>query len=437
MATIGIRLEDKNRWERRVPLTPADAAEVAAASGHRLLIQPSHTRIFPDDAYRAAGLEVTDEAVVADVLIAVKEIPAVLFRPGGVYVCFSHTIKGQPYNMPMLQRLLDLGATLVDYERIVDAQGRRLIYFSLHAGYAGMLESLRALGLRLRARGRETALADVKPAYEYADLADAEAHLRGIGARLAAEGGRPLSIGVAGYGNVGRGAQTVLSWLPTTAVDPDELPARAAAETGPAPLLVTVFREEHMVRPRGDHPFVLQDYFDNPERYEGRFHEHLPHLDLLVNSIYWTERYPRLITKAWVREAFAGGAEPRLQVVGDISIDIEGSVEISLKATRPDEPCYVYDPDTDAGADGVTGRGIVVMGVDNLPCELPREASEHFSSVFKGMVAPLGDCDWSAPYAELDLPPHLKSAVICHGGGLAPQFARLAEPLARHGGGPR
>lgn len=435
MATIGIRLEDKNRWERRVPLTPAHAAAVAAASGHRILVQPFPDRVFPDAEYRAAGLEVTDEAVRADVLLAIKEIPAALFRPGGVYVCFSHTIKGQPYNMPMLRRLLDLGCTLVDYERIVDAGGRRLIFFSIHAGYAGMIESLRALGRRLRGRGRETALADVKPAHAYRDLADAEAHLRGLGARLAAEGGAPLSLGLAGYGNVSRGAQQVLSWLPTAAVRPADLPAAAAAAAGPAPLLVTVFEEEDMVRPRGAHAFELQDYYDRPERYEGRFEDHLPHLDLLVNTIFWTDRYPRLVTRDWVRGAFADGAEPRLQVIGDISIDIEGSIEISVRATYPDEPCFVYDPDTGEARAGVDGRGIAVMGVDNLPCELPRESSEHFSTVFKDMVAPLGDCDWSAPYEDLDLPSHLRSAVICHAGALAPAYASLAESLALHGGG--
>ncbi len=115
MATIGIRLEDKNRWERRVPLTPAHAAAIARESGLQIMIEPSPTRVFSDDQYRDAGLEVTDDAVRADVLIAVKEIPIKLFRPGGVYMCFSHTIKGQPYNMPLLKRLLDLKCTLVDY----------------------------------------------------------------------------------------------------------------------------------------------------------------------------------------------------------------------------------------------------------------------------------------------------------------------------------
>jgi alpha-aminoadipic semialdehyde synthase len=430
-AVIGIRREDKNEWERRVPLTPADAAAVQAERGHRIVVQPSPIRVFDDDAYRDAGLEVSEDALDADILIGVKEIPPELYRPAKVYVNFSHTIKGQPYNMPLLKRYMELGCSLVDYECIADDDGRRLIFFSLHAGYAGMIESLRALGLRLASRGAETPLREVKPAYEYADLADAERHLRGLGKRLAAEGipgGGPLVIGFAGYGNVSQGAQHVLSWLPRAEVSVADLP-RAADAAGGLPLVQVVFKEADMVRPRGDHAFDLQDYYDNPERYEGRFAEHLPYLDMLVNTIFWTERYPRLVTKAWAAEQFRGGGAPRLQVIGDISIDIEGSIEPSLKATYPDAPCFVYDPATDSASDGVAGEGLVIMAVDNLPCELPRESSEHFSGILRDMVGDLGDADWSADFADLDLPPHLKRAVIVHRGKLTPAFARLSEFL--------
>ena len=429
---IGIRREDKNEWERRVPLIPADAAPLHDARGHRIVVQPSPIRVFDDDAYRDAGLEVSETALDADVLIGVKEIPPELYRPGKVYVNFSHVIKGQPYNMPLLRRYLEQGCSLVDYECIADDEGRRLIFFSIHAGYAGMIESLRALGLRLESRGIVTPLREVKPAYEYGDLGDAERHLRGLGERLAAEGipgaDGPLVIGISGYGNVSQGAPHVLGWLPRAEVAPADLP-RAAADAGGAPLVQVVFAEEDMVRPRGDHAFALQDYYDNPERYEGRFEEHLPHLDMLVNTIFWTERYPRLVTKAWTAAQFRDGGEPRLQVVGDISIDIEGSIEPSLKATYPDEPCFVYDPATDTAVDGVAGAGLVIMAVDNLPCELPRESSEHFSKVLSDMVGDLGDADWSADFADLDLPSHLKRAVIVHQGELTPDFAHLEEHL--------
>ncbi|MBU1071751.1 hypothetical protein KKG45_00735, partial [bacterium] len=286
-AVIGIRREDKNKWERRVPLTPDDAAAVQKARGHRIVVQPSPIRVFADDTYRDAGLEVSEAALEADILIGVKEIPPELYRPGKVYVNFSHTIKGQPYNMPLLRRYLELGCSLVDYECIADDEGRRLIFFSLHAGYAGMIESLRALGLRLASRGLATPLRDVKPAYEYHDLADAQRHLRAIGERLAADGvpgaDGPLVIGIAGYGNVSRGAQHILGWLPTTEIAVADLPRAAAAADG-KPLVHVVFKEQDMARQRGGRAFELQDYYDHPESYEGRFAQHLPHLDMLVNT---------------------------------------------------------------------------------------------------------------------------------------------------------
>ena len=430
MSTIGIRLEDKNEWERRVPLIPADAVRVQAEFGHRVIVQPSAIRVFGDDEYHALGLEVDDAALDADVLIGVKEIPPALYRPGGVYVNFSHTIKGQPYNMPLLKRYMEQGCSLVDYELIADEQGRRLIFFSRHAGIAGMIETLRAVGLRLAAEGVDTPLMDVEPAYTYGDLDDAERHLREIGARLAEAGPTvletgPLVIGISGYGNVSKGAQEVLAWLPTTRIEPADLP-RAAELAGDAPVAVCVFAESDMVRPR-EGAFDLQDYYQHPERYEGRFEEHLPHLDVLVNTIYWTERYPRLVTKAWAEASFRDGGRPRLRVVGDISIDIEGSIEPSLKATYPDTPCFVYDAATGEAVDGIEGHGLVIMAVDNLPCELPREASEHFSSVLWPMVGDLGKADWTVDFADLDLPPHLKRAVIVHKGELTPDWTHLAE----------
>ena len=434
-ATIGIRLEDKSKWERRVPLTPTDAAGIQACFGHRLIVQPSPIRVFTDREYREAGVEVSEAALDADIVIAVKEIPPALYRPGRVYVNFAHVIKGQARNMPLLREYLRQGCTLVDYECIADEHNRRLIFFSVHAGYAGAIEALRALGLRLQGRGVATPLAEIRPPHAYGDLTAAEAHLRGIGERLRAErlpGGLPLTIGVAGYGNVARGVQTVLSWLPVARVAPADLPAAANAPSA-EPLLACVFKEQDMVRTRDGRPFELHDYYDRPEGYQGCFAEHLPHLDLLVNTIFWTERYPRLLTAAWAAAQFSDGREPRLQVVGDISIDIEGSIEISVKATQPDAPCYVVDPVAGEVRDGVDGRGIAVMAVDNLPCELPREASEHFSTVLKDMVGDLGNCDWSAEFVDLDLPPHLKRAVIVHRGELAPRYAHLAGYLDRGG----
>jgi alpha-aminoadipic semialdehyde synthase len=196
------------------------------------------------------------------------------------------------------------------------------------------------------------------------------------------------------------------------------------------PLIKVVFKEEHMAKPLdAGRPFDLQEYYDHPERFRGTFERHLPYLDVLMNTIFWDARYPRLVTKEWARRHYSGGARPRLLAIGDISCDIEGSIELTLKTTEPDSPCFVYDPERDLALNGVTGNGPVIMAVDNLPCELPREASEHFSRALSDMVAELAQTDWTKSFAALTLSPHLKRAVIVHQGKLTPSYAYLAGYL--------
>ncbi len=436
---IGIRREDKNEWERRVPLVPADLAALKRDHDLEFIVQPSPIRVFRDQEYVEAGAVVQEDLQDVDILLAVKEIPLDLLAAKKTYLFFSHTIKGQAYNMPLLQRLLDLKATLIDYERITDEQNRRLIFFSLHAGYAGTIETLRAWGLRLRHEGVDTPLADIKPAYEYADLDDAKEHMRQIGARISAEGlgdhTRTVIIGIAGYGNVSRGCQELLDCLPVTEIQVEDLEQVAAAESGAGmPLAKVVFHEEDMVEPRADEAqFVLQDYYQHPENYRGVFARHLPHLDILINSIYWEDRYPRLVTRKWARSAWGQDQPPRLRVIGDISCDIGGGVELTVKATMPDEPCYVVDPAKMEAIPGVEGKGPVIMAVDNLPCELPRESSLSFSRALRDMVPDLAQADFNTGFETLLLPSHLKKAVITHRGELTPNYRYLQDFLDKAG----
>ena len=155
-------------------------------------------------------------------VFAVKEIPPDLFEPGKAYVFFAHVIKGQPYNMPMLRRLLDLGCTLIDYEKVTADEGRRLIFFGWHAGVAGMLETLWALGRRLAWEGIPTPLTELQRAFEYRDIAEAKVAVAQVGRMIAGQGcrprSRPLTIGVAGYGNVARGAWEILNLLPVEVI---------------------------------------------------------------------------------------------------------------------------------------------------------------------------------------------------------------------------
>ncbi len=434
--TIGIRREDKNEWERRVPLTPAAITELVKNDNLNFIVQPSAIRVFKDDEFTDAGAKVQEDLSDADIIFAVKEIPISMLHEKKVYVYFSHTIKGQDYNMPMLQHILDVGATLIDYELIADEQNRRLIFFSLHAGYAGMIESLVCLAQRLEYEGRKTPLLDLKHAHEYSCLVDAKAHLTKIGEVIAREGmgdhRDPVIIGLAGYGNVSKGCQEILSCLPMKEISPDELEATAAATVDEVGHLVkVVFKESDMVETKSpDAQFVLQDYYQRPENYRGVFGKFLPNLDILMNTIYWEEKYPRLVTKKWAKANYGPNRNPRLRVIGDISCDINGSVELTVKAPYPDKPCFVYDPATQSIEDGVAGLGPVIMSVDNLPCELPRESSEHFSSVLGSMVGPLAQADWGSDFEGLHLPFHLKKAVIAHRGSLTSNFRYLKEFLS-------
>ena len=431
---IGIRREDMYAWERRVPLIPEDV-RCLAKGGLSFLVQSSAKRAFTEDEYRAAGCTVVDHLTDCLVVIGLKEIPVHALSRGVVYVFFSHTIKGQSANMPMLQKLLDLGCTVIDYERIVDESDRRLIFFGNYAGLAGAIDTLWTLGRRLARESVSTPFEMIDQASAYSSLDDAKAAVRAVGNQITATGlpaaVSPLTIGVAGYGNVSKGAQEILDLLPGEEIRPADLLSELVGSDGPrqSPILKVVFKEEDTVlRLDPDEPFELQEYYDYPERYRGAFERYLPHLHVLINCIYWEPRYPRLVTKNAIRQLYEG-VQPKLRVIGDISCDVEGGIETTMKATEPDDPVYVYLPKEDRVVSGVEGAGPVVMAVDILPSELPREASAYFSKILTDFVPAIAAADYSVGFDSLDLPPELKGAVIAHKGRLAPNYRYLEKHL--------
>ncbi len=435
-ALIGIRREDKSEWERRVPVTPQDAAELKR-QGIQVLVQTSPIRAFTDDEFAREGIVVQEDLSPCPVIIGIKEIPVELLEPEKTYVFFAHVIKGQRHNMPMLRRMLELGCTLIDYERVVDEKNRRLIFFGWHAGVAGMINTLWALGQRLGWEDISNPFTTLRQTHTYHDLAAAKAGLRQVRARIEAEGlpeqVAPLIVGVAGYGNVSRGAQEVLDLLPVLEIAPEEVAAIAAGQdVSPHHLYKVVFKEWHMVEPAVPGlTFELQDYYEHPEKYRGIFEQYMPHLTVLVNAIFWSERYPRLVTKACLRDLFGGESAPRLKVIGDISCDVEGAIECTVQCTEPGDPVFVYDALSDTVLDGYEGPGVVVMAVDILPSELPREASVDFSRVLRPFIPAIAQCDFSLPFEECSLPATIKRAVIAYQGELTPEYRYIQEFLDR------
>ncbi|MBW1744658.1 MAG: hypothetical protein JRJ47_14720, partial [Deltaproteobacteria bacterium] len=209
---------------------------------------------------------------------------------------------------------------------------------------------------------------------------------------------------------------------------PEELTALTASDDVDAHhVYKVVFKEEDTVLPVDQrNPFDLQEFFEHPERYRSKFQDYLPHLSVLVNCIYWDTPYPRLVTKEAVRDLYRRHLQPRLRVIGDISCDIGGGIEPTLKATDLDNPVFVWDPRTDSALDGVAGRGPVIMAVDNLPCELPIESSTAFGDALTPFVPALATCDFDNDFESCILPPELKRATILYHGQLTPAYRYLA-----------
>jgi saccharopine dehydrogenase (NAD+, L-lysine forming) len=428
---IGIRRETKDSTQRRVPLAPEQVRELIGRQGLRVCVQPMPNRVFPDGDYAATGAELCEDLSACNIVFGVKEIQPSFLHAGQAYAFFSHTVKAQPYNMAMLEHILDSAITLIDYELIKDDEGRRLVFFGNYAGYAGMIDSMWALGRRLEHEGLATPFSHIRYATEYRLLADAEQAFREVGARIRTEGLpealTPFVCGFTGYGNVSRGAQHLYDLLPVEVIAPAGLKEFFARGDFSNRVAYKVeFREEDMFAPLDPGAdFVLQEFYDFPERYHGRFREYLPWLTMMINGIYWEARYPRLVPIDAIRGLWSRPESPRLRVVGDITCDINGSVQMTVKETNAENPVFVYEPLTSKIIDGVAGNGPVILAVDKLPTELPLEASAAFGASLQPLVPVLAAADFTVPYEELALPPELKRAVIAHAGRLAPAYEYL------------
>ncbi|MBT8378069.1 MAG: hypothetical protein KJN64_02440 [Ignavibacteria bacterium] len=431
---IGIRRADKNDWEQRVPLIPEDLKYLKEKYGIHTLIQPSDIRAYKNEEYKNAGVEVVEDIQKANTIFAVKEIPLHFYRPNKTYIFFSHTIKGQDYNMPILKKMMELKCNLIDYERIVDESNNRLIFFGKHAGVAGIIESLHALGQKLEEKNIITPLKKIKQAYKYDSIEEAKQELKVIGEKIKKNGIpkelQPLIVGFAGYGNVSRGAQEIFEILPFKEIKADEIQfinEKYKAESEHH-FFKVVFKENDLVKPKSG-KFELQDYYNHPEKYESKFEQYIPHLTMLVNCIYWTEDYPRLVTKSYLQCEEYKETEQKLIVIGDISCDINGSIEITNKATEPGDAFYTYLPENDDYKNGIVKDGITIMAVDNLPCEFPKESSADFSNVLKKFVYEIANTDFNKSFEDLTLPYPIKTALILHRGELTKTYQYLNQYL--------
>jgi saccharopine dehydrogenase (NAD+, L-lysine-forming) len=362
---LGIIRETKDPPDRRVPLTPVQCAQAQERyRGLTILVQPSSNRCFSDDEYRAAGIRLQEDLARCDVLMGVKEVKTGALIGRRSYLFFSHTAKKQPYNRELLRSVLRKGIRLIDYEYLTGPDKVRVVAFGRWAGVVGAYSGLRASGIR-------TGSCDLPPASGCRDLQELRERLRHI------EPGT-IRIALTGGGRVAGGATEILGAAGIRQVTPEAY--LAGHFEGP---VFTRLDPWHYTRRRDGSAFDFDHFVVHPELYENSFTPYAARTGMYIACHFWDPRSPVLIT----REDLAGGGLP-ISVIADISCDIGGPIASTIRASTIAEPYYGYDPVTGKETPPFRDGSVTVMAVDNLPGELPRDASADFGAALAEHVIP-------------------------------------------------
>ena len=435
MKKLLIRAEDKNRWESRTPIVPEGLKEIITQTDAVVFVEQSDKRFAKESEYIAIGAKISSDMSPGDVILGIKEVPVEKIIDNKTYLFFSHTIKGQSSNMELLQKIIDSGSTLIDYEKIVNSKNQRLIFFGPYAGSAGAIDILSILGEKWAAKSIDTPFAKIKPAHAYPSLAVALEKVREIGKEIQEKGLpeeiSPFTIGMLGYGNVSQGAQQVFDCLPIDIVLASDIKSSKTAQNGDSKRIsMVIFKEEDLVQPQDNSKqFSLSEYYEHPDKYESCFEQYLDCFTLLVNAVYWTNRYPRFVTWDGLKKLAEKKDTIKLEAIADISCDINGAVECTVKSTDSDSPAYLVDPYNKTISDDLNGDGIALLAVDNLPCELPHDSSTFFSKQLATFVPNLLKANYETSLEESNLAPELKRATIVYNGKLTESFQYLQAHL--------
>lgn len=357
MTKLGILREGKIPPDNRVPLTPEQCVEVQQKFKNvQVVVQTSSVRCFSDEEYREKGILVHEDISDCDVLLGVKEVPISDLLPGKIFFFFSHTIKKQEFNRKLLQTILQKKIQLVDYEVLTDKNGFRIIGFGRFAGLVGAYNGLRALGLRRN-------IFDLKPAHQCDGLEEMLYQLNLVNLP-------PVKIALTGDGRVATGVLEVLEFMKIQRLSPEQF-----LESGQTkkPVYAQLL-PQHYVRRKDGSAFDLQHFFKHPEMYENAFLPFARSTDLLIAAAYWDPKAPVLFNAEDMKQQ-----DFRISMISDITCDIDGSIPSTKRASTIAEPFYDYNPETgDLEPPFSFKKNITVQAVDNLPNELPKDASRDF-----------------------------------------------------------
>ena len=397
--SLGIIRETKTPPDKRVPLTPKQCRSLLDHyEALELVVQPSDYRCFSDDEYKAEGITLSEDLTSCDILMGVKEVKLNALIDQLTYLFFSHTAKKQPYNRELLQEVVRKGIRLVDYEYLTDEKGLRVVAFGRWAGVVGAYNGLRGHGL-------DTGAYALKPAHDCFDLEELHQEL------LKVKLGKQRFV-VSGGGRVAGGAVEILEEAGIQQVDPEEF----LNEAFDHPVYVRL-DPWHYARRKDGSRFDFTHFMRHPEMYENSFMPYAARCDIFIACHFWDPKSPVLLT----RDALAG-CELSISLIADISCDIDGPIASTIRASTIASPFYGYEPVSGSETAPFEKGVITVMAVDNLPGELPRDASTDFGAALMEHVIPelLGSSDTGM----------LNRASITQNGALTPSYKYLEDYLA-------
>lgn len=393
---FGIIKERKSTPDRRVVFTPDELARLKQLhQGIVVKVESSDIRAFSDEEYRNMGIEVTNDISDCEVFFGVKEVPVENLIPNKSYFFFSHTIKKQPHNRKLLQALLEKNIDFYDHETIVNEHNIRLIGFGKYAGFVGAYNSFRAFGIKFE-------LFKLPKAASLSGKQDMIAHLK----RLVLP---PIKIVNTGTGKVGSGVKEILDAIKIKEVSVENYLTKNYTQ----PVYVQIDVLDYNVRKDGQ-VLDFNDFFQNPTDYVSNFERFTKVSDIYITGHFHSNEAPDILTREMLK-----AKDCKIKVVADISCDVDSSIACTLRSSTIEDPLYGYLPSENKEVDVFHPAAIVVMAVDNLPCELPKEASEGFGEMFMEHVIPAffnGDKDGI-----------LQRAKITEKGKLTPRFSYLQD----------
>jgi len=394
---IGIIRERKTPPDTRVPLAPKQCEQLLQTTDFELLVESSPIRCFEDKDYCQKNIPVGHDLASCDILMGVKEVPIEELIPGKTYFFFSHTIKEQPYNRKLLQAVLRKKITLIDYEVITDEWGRRLIAFGRFAGMVGAHNGILMYGQR-------TGLFELPRMKDFYNYAEAQAF---YAEKLDLP---PVRIVLTGTGRVGQGAAQVLRDMGIRQVSPNDFLVKNYTQ----PVFALLMSDDYVQRKDGS-AFDKDDFHLTPELFESTFRPFTKVCDLMINGVYWDNKAPAFFTLKDMRSS-----DFSIQAIADITCDIApvSSIPSTLRASTIAKPIFGFDPQKEKEVEAHSPGAIDMMTIDNLPSELPRDASEAFGQMFIERVLP----ELLDPNSEV-----IERATIAKDGKLAGHFGYLAD----------